>query len=315
MLAARALVGTVWNSWHRDHAGSMGAALAYYTLFSLAPLLLIVISLAGLAFGDAAARGEMQSQLDTLMGPGSARAVQDLLASVRQPAQGVFATLLGVLLLVAGAVSVFGELQNALDRIWHVPEEATARSWPMLLRIRLLPYGMILALSFLLMVSLLLSAMLAALGHSLGRQLAEWEGVIRLGNIGSGFVLAALVFGLIFKVVPRVHVHWKDVWVGAAFTAALFELGKSLIGWYIGRTGAASGFGAAQRSHRPCQPCAAREMSRRSARFMMRMRRLSTSSTPSCFNADRFLLTVSVVMPRWLPMSARVIRKWNSFGE
>ncbi len=245
VLAARTLVGAVWTSWHRDHAGSMGAALAYYTLFSLAPLLLIVISLAGLAFGDAAARGEIQSQLDTLMGPGSARAVQDLLASVRQPAQGVFATLLGLLLLVAGAVSVFGELQNALDRIWHVPEEATARSWPMLLRIRLLPYGMILALSFLLMVSLLLSAMLAALGHSLGRQLAEWEGVIRLGNIGSGFVLAALVFGLIFKVVPRVHVHWKDVWVGAGFTAALFELGKSLIGWYIGRTGAASGFGAA----------------------------------------------------------------------
>ncbi len=246
LLAGQALAGQVWKAWRADYAASMGAALAYYTLFSLAPLLLIVISVAGLVFGEAAARGEIQSQLDTLMGPHSASAVQDLLASVHQPAKGVAATLLGLVLLLAGAASVFGELQDALDRIWRIPTESgTSSGWLTWLRARLLSYGMILALGFLLTVSLVMNALLAALGHTLEPLLAGWETLAALGSNLGGFMLAALVFALIFKVMPRVHILWKDVWVGAIFTALLFTLGKSLISLYIVRSGAASGFGAA----------------------------------------------------------------------
>jgi len=249
LVAGRSLVGQVWKAWRADYAASMGAALAYYTLFSLAPLLLIVISVAGLVFGEAAARGEIQVQLDTLMGPHSASAVQDLLASVHQPAKGVAATLLGLALLLAGAASVFGELEDALDRIWRVPLNADSKGpgngWLALLRSRLLSYGMILALGFLLTVSLVISALLAALGHTLKPVFEGWHTVVALGSAVGGFLLAALVFALIFKVMPRVHVMWKDVWVGALFTAVLFALGKSLIGLYIGRSGVASGFGAA----------------------------------------------------------------------
>lgn len=245
LAAARALAGQVWTSWREDYAGSMGAALAYYTMFSLAPLLLIVISVAGLVFGEAAARGEIQVQLDTLMGPHSASAVQDLLASVHQPSKGIAATLMGLALLVAGAVSVFNELQDALDRIWRVPAKGPTNGWVDLLRARLLSYGMILALGFLLTVSLVASALVAALGQTLNPIFGGWQTVVALSSSVGGFALAAVVFALIFKVMPRVHVMWRDVWIGAVFTAALFALGKSVIGLYIGRSGVASGFGAA----------------------------------------------------------------------
>ena len=246
LLSGKSLVEDVWKAWRADYAASMGAALAYYTMFSLAPLLLIVISVAGLVFGEAAARGEIQAQLDNLMGPHSASAVQDLLASVHQPSKGLAATLLGLALLLAGAASVFGELQDALDRIWRVPAAKPADGgWLALVRSRLLSYGMILALAFLLTVSLVISALLAALGHTLKPIFIGWHTVVSLGSALAAFVLAALLFALIFKVVPRVHVMWKDVWVGAVFTALLFALGKTLIGLYIGRSGIASGFGAA----------------------------------------------------------------------
>lgn len=249
LLAVGSLFLQVLKAWRADYAASMGAALAYYTLFSLAPLLLIVISVAGLIFGEAAARGEIQVQLNTLMGPLSAHAVQDLLASVHHPAKGVAATLLGLVLLLAGAASVFGELQDALDRIWRVPITAEmtwpGNRWLALLRSRLLSYCTIVALGLLLAASVVISAMLAALGHSLKPVFAGWQSVTALGSSVVGFLLAALVFALVFKVMPRVHVLWRDVWIGALFTAALFTLGKSLIALYIGHSGVASGFGAA----------------------------------------------------------------------
>jgi membrane protein len=243
--AGVSLTSQVWTSWQADYAASMGAALAYYTLFSLAPLLLIVVSVAGLAFGETAARSEIQAQLDSLMGPGSAGAVQVLLASVHEPSRGVAATVLGLALLVAGASSVFGELQAALDRIWRVREARHSGDWLAPVRSRLLSFGMILVLGFLLTVSLLASAVLAALGRRMDPVFGGWHQLVLVGNGAGGFALAAVVFALIFKLMPRVHVQWKDVWIGALFTAALFALGKSLIGWYIGRSGVVSGFGAA----------------------------------------------------------------------
>jgi membrane protein len=239
------LLKQVSRSWLDDYAPSMGAALAFYTLFSLAPLLLIVVSVAGLVFGEVAARGEIQNQLQALMGVRGASAVQDLLTSVDKPAQGMAATLLGVLLLLVGATTVFGELQDSLDRIWRVPALGQTTGWLGLVRARLLSFGMILAVGFLLTVSLVLSAALAMMGRWWSPLFGGWYVVATTTNAAGGFFLNAAMFALIYKVMPRVHVQWRDVWTGALFTALLFGLGKSLIGAWIGSSGVVSGFGAA----------------------------------------------------------------------
>ena len=239
------LAGQVFNAWLDDYGPSMGAALAYYTLFSLAPLLLIVIAVAGLAFGEQAARGEIAAQLSALMGPAGAEAVQSLLTSVRQPAQSTAATVLGVGLLLLGATTVFGELQDALDRIWRVPARSRTSGWMSLLRARLLSFGMILAIGFLLMVSLVLSATLDTLGRWWGSAFGGWLVLAAWVNAVVGFGLVAVVFALIYKIMPRVRLQWRDVAIGALVTAALFSLGKSLIGLYIGHSGIATAFGAA----------------------------------------------------------------------
>jgi membrane protein len=239
------LLKRVTHAWLDDYVPSMGAALAFYTLLSLAPLLLIVISVAGLVFGQDAARGEIQWQLRTLMGESGANAVQALLVSVDEPAKGVVATAVGLLLLLVGATTVFGELQDALDRIWRVPDMNQTHGWIALLRARLLSFGMILGIGFLLMVSLVLSAVLATLERLWSPLFGDWLMVASLVNGIAGFFLVAAVFALIYKVMPRVDLRWHDVWIGAVFAAMLFTLGKSLIGVYIGSSGIVSGFGAA----------------------------------------------------------------------
>lgn len=235
----------IGSCWIEDYAPSMGAALAYYTLFSLAPLLLIVIAVAGLVFGEEAARGEITAQLHSLMGEGGARAVQDLLASVHQPAEGAAATLVGVVLLFVGATTVFGELQDALDRIWRAPATRTHSGWFTLLRARLLSFGMILAIGFLLTISLVVSAALALMERWLAPTSGGWLAVASVASAVGGFALVAVMFALIYKVMPRVRVQWRDVWTGALFTALLFSLGKWGIGFYLGRSGVVSGYGAA----------------------------------------------------------------------
>ena len=239
------LLKKVGASWVDDYAPSMGAALAYYTLFSLAPFLLIVISVAGLAFGQEAARGEIESQLRGLMGEQSASTVQALLASVDKPTEGIAATVVGVVLMLVGATTVFGELQDSLDRIWRAPTQDRAGGWLALIHTRLLSFGMILAIGFLLMVSLVLSAVLSIMEHWWSMLFGGWLFVANVVNGFASFFLIAAMFALIYKVMPRVRVQWSDVWIGAVFTALLFTLGKALIGFYIGRSGVVSGFGAA----------------------------------------------------------------------
>ncbi len=224
------------EAWTEDYAPSMGAALSYYALFSIAPLLLIVIGVAGFFFGEQAARGEIFGQIAGLIGPDGAHTVEGLVASARKPEASLLAMVVGTALLVTGASTVFGELQNALDRIWRAPARVQAKGWWMLLRTRVLSFGMILGIAFLLMVSLVLSAVVAALG--------DWWGLHAL-DLGISFAITTILFALIYKVIPRVHIAWRDVWVGAAVTAALFAIGKWLIGLYIGRTSVASAFGAA----------------------------------------------------------------------
>lgn len=238
------LIKTALTAWSRDYAQSMGAALAYYTLFSIAPLLLIVISIAGIVFGQVTARGEIIDQLNHLMGEQGVLAIQTLLKSVDQPLQGITATTIGVVLLLVGATSVFGELQDSLDRIWKAPARTGNGLWN-LLRARLLSFGMILGIGFLLMVSLIFSAVLSAMREWWSPMFSGWVVVATCFNVVFGFLFTTGMFAMIYKVMPRVSIRWSEVWIGAAITAALFTVGKWLIGFYIGRSAFSSGYGPA----------------------------------------------------------------------
>jgi len=240
------LVKAAGAAWVADYAPSMGAALSYYSVFSMAPLLLVVISIAGLVFGEDAVRGEVFGQLQSLLGAEAAKAVQAILASVSEkPAQGVLATVIGIAVLLIGATSVFGELQDALDRIWRAPVRNRSGGLWGLVRARLLSFGMVLGIAFLLMVSLVMGAAVSALDKWWAGAFEGWEVLAQVLNVVIGFALTTGVFAMIYKIMPRVQVQWRDVWVGAVVTALLFTIGRLLIGTYIGKSGVASAFGAA----------------------------------------------------------------------
>lgn len=238
------LIKSAFTSWNEDYAQSMGAALSYYTMFSIAPLLLIVISITGIIFGQEAARGEIIGQLHNLMGEQGAQAIQTLLESTSQPTQGFTATTIGVVLLLIGATTVFGELQNALDRIWKAPVRTESGLWN-LVRARLLSFGMILGIGFLLMVSLIFSAGLSAMSRWWSPVFANWMVIACTMNFLFSFVMTTGMFAMIYKIMPRVSIWWSEVWIGAAITAALFTIGKWVIGLYIGQSAITSGYGTA----------------------------------------------------------------------
>ena len=233
------------NAWIDDHAQSMGAALSYYTVFSIAPLLLIAISVAGLVFGRDAAQGAVVEQLRGLIGQNGAQAIQDLLKNVSKPSSGIIATITGIVVLVIGATSVFGELQDDLNRIWQVPTKQKVSSWWAFLRARLLSIGMIFAVGFLLLVSLAASAAFDAFASWSTSALAGWEPLAHGVNFVVSFVLTTALFALIYRFMPQATIEWRDVGIGAVVTAFLFSVGKYLIGLYIGKSALASGFGAA----------------------------------------------------------------------
>lgn len=231
--------------WVDDYAQSMGAALAFYTMFSIAPLLLIVISIAGIVFGEDAVRGAIFGQLQDLLGGPGALAVQELLETAQRPVGSTTATLFGLFFLFVGATSVFAELQDALNRIWRAPQRAPSSGLWSMVRNRMLSFGMILGIGFLLIVSLALSAGLAALSRWMDPLATGWATVANAIEITMGFGLSTAIFAMIYKTMPRVGIHWKDVWVGAAVTSVFFVAGKFLIGAYIGRSNVSSAFGAA----------------------------------------------------------------------
>jgi membrane protein len=233
------------DAFNEDYASSMGAALAYYTTFSLAPVLIVVIAVAGLVFGQDAARGEIVNELRGLIGDESAKAVQELLKSASQPGKSAIASLVGLVTLLIGATSVFAELQSSLDRIWRAPALKKATGLWSLLRSRLLTFGMVVAIGFLLLVSLALSAAVSAVDGWGGTLFPTWHTLLQVVNIGVGFGLTALLFAMAYRILPRVRIAWRDVGIGAVATAALFEGGKYLIGLYLGRASIGSSFGAA----------------------------------------------------------------------
>jgi membrane protein len=233
------------TAWFDHNASSLGAALAFYTLFSVAPVLIIAVAIAGYFFGAATAQTEILSQLQALTGDAGAAAIRELLLSAHYSDQRGLAAILGVVTLVVGATSVFGELQNALERIWQTPKPAREVGWWRFARGRVLSVGMVLGVGFLLLVSLVVSAGLAAFGGWLGTYLPTLRIVLPLLDLTLSFAMTVLLFAMIFKYVPREAIPWGDVWVGATVTAVLFTVGKTLIGVYLGKSSFNSAYGAA----------------------------------------------------------------------
>ena len=233
------------TAWSNDFAPSMGAALSYYTLFSIAPLLVIVIAIAGYFFGADAVRSVVFDQLHALMGEEGAEAVQDMLLRAQDTGTAGIAAIVSVAGLVVGATTVFAELQNDLDRIWRAPALKESGGIWNLIRTRLLSFGMILGLAFLLAVSLLVSAALAMIGKWWDQWLGGWEALAHVLDIVVNLGLLTVIFALIYKMIPRVEIGWRDVWFGAIATSILFTIGKVLIGLYLGKSDIASSFGTA----------------------------------------------------------------------
>jgi membrane protein len=227
-----------------DEAMSRGAAIAYYTVFSIAPLLVIATAVAGLAFGRQAVEGAIAAELTGLLGEPAAIAVQGLIRSAARPGASEFATLVGVVVLLVTASGVFGELQAALNAIWQAEPPPGRDTVSTFLRARALSLGLVAATGFLLLCSLLVSAGLAALGTWAGGWLPGWTLLLAALNNLASFLVVTLLFAAIYKVLPDRPLSWRDVGVGALMTAFLFTIGKSLIGWYIGSSAVSSAYGA-----------------------------------------------------------------------
>lgn len=232
------------NAWIDHRAGSKGAALAFYTLFSMTPILILAIAGAGYFFGAEAAQGEILAQIEGLVGHNGAQAIQALLAGARDPAAGLTATLVASVLLLVGATTVFVELKGSLDELWGI-KPSNGLAIIVFLRTQLHAFGLVLVLAFLLLVSLVLSATLAVLERYAGGIWSSSYGILTVLSSVIAFGVIACLFAVIYKVLPDAPLSWCDVWIGAAFTAGLFSLGKYAIGLYLGNSGVASSFGAA----------------------------------------------------------------------
>jgi membrane protein len=236
---------TTVNEWVEAEPFQLAAALSYYTLFSLAPLLLIAIGVAGFVFGREAAQNQIVETLQGMIGQDSAKTVQEMIqASNEKPKAGMLSTIIGFVALLFGAGGVVGQLQTSLNRIWEVKPKPGQGIWGFL-RQRFFSFAMVLAIGFLLLVSLVVTAVLSSFTGMLSSFLGDATFVAHAIDIVVSFGFVTLLFALIYKYVPDVEIQWRDVWVGAALTSILFTLGKYLIGLYIGTSGVSSTFGAA----------------------------------------------------------------------
>jgi len=239
-----------YQGWKEDKASRLSAALAYYTIFSLAPMLLIIIAVTGLFWQRDVVQSQVLNQIEGLVGAEGRTFVSDLLTSAGSPARGILGTIVGIVTLIFGALGVFNELHNALNTIWEVEEEEDTKSGFLegLKKIifgRLLSFGMILGIGFLLLVSLVISAGLSAMQETVGNAIPLSEILLQILNLIISVGVITVLFALIFKFLPDAEIAWRDVWLGAFVTAVLFSLGKLLIGLYLGNSAVASSFGAA----------------------------------------------------------------------
>jgi membrane protein len=236
-----------FSEWNTDNAPRLGAALSYYTVFALAPVLILVIAVAGAFLGRDAAQGKIVAQLSGLMGAESAKFVQEAIAKSSRSSNGLMASIIGLITLMVGASGVMIELQDALNTVWKVlPKPGSGMSGvKRLLRVRLLSLALVVSLGFMLLVSLVMSAALEGLVHWMRGFVGQWVTLGYVINYGVSIGVIALFFALLFKVLPDAKVHWKDVWIGSLLTSVLFHAGKYAIALYIGRASVASSFGAA----------------------------------------------------------------------
>jgi len=236
------LLKSSFANWFNANTPRLGAALAYYTVLSLAPLLIVVVGIAGMVFGRQAAEGQIVWQIEGLVGHRAAEAVQGMVRQAFAPEAGLVAAIVGVVVLLFGASGVFMELRGSLNTVWGV--ETSGSLWA-LIRERFFSFAMVLAIGFLLLVSLVVSTALAAAGKFLGAWLPVSAPLLELANLALSFVVTTVLFALLYKVVPEAPIAWRDVWIGAAVTALLFSVGKLVIGLYLGRASIGSAYGAA----------------------------------------------------------------------
>jgi membrane protein len=238
------LVRETTREWLKDGGARMAASLAYYTVFSLAPLLIIVIAVAGFFFGETQARDEILTQLQELMGRNGAQYVRTLLDTSWSPSAGVIATALGFIMLLLGATGAFAELQESLNQIWDVEAPKRSGLWTYLRR-RLISFSLVLTMGFLMMVSLVLSAILSAISKYFTERVPAYFPLFNLVNWLFAFGVTAVLFAAIYKILPDLKVRWKNVWLGAAVASLLFSIGRYFIGLYLGQGSFSSVYGAA----------------------------------------------------------------------
>lgn len=232
------------KGWWNHNVPRLGASLSYYTIFALAPVLLVAIAVAGAAFGEDAVRGRVVGELEDLTGRSSAQVVQQLLARSADQEAGTLASVIGGATFLLTSTGVFLELQNAFNQIWGV-KAAPQANVISFVRQRVISFGLVLAIGFLLLVSLAVSAALAAAGDWLSGRVPAASFAVQAGNFGISFLVVTVLFALLYKVLPDVRLEWEDVWVGGAVTALLFSIGKYLIGVYLGQTAPSSSYAAA----------------------------------------------------------------------
>lgn len=242
------LVKNTFSAWSDDNVPRLGASLAYYTALSLAPLIVVVLGVAGLAFGPQAVQGQLVWEIQDTVGYQGAKFVEQLIQSAYRPASGIIATVLGLITLFFGATSVVMELTDALNTIWHVPKDPSQTGLKSMVRMakqRAVSFAMVLGIGFLLLVSLFVSAWISAMGHFFANMLPVTEPVLHAGYFVISFLVITFLFAVIYKALPDVRLQWSDVAIGAAVTSLLFTLGKLLLGLYLGKSTIASTYGAA----------------------------------------------------------------------
>jgi membrane protein len=239
------VVAKAGKAWLEHDASTMGAALAFYTVFSIAPILIIAIGIVGIVVHGDVLQADLLSQAQSLLGATGASAVRDLLTSAEYLDKSRIATLIGVVTLLFGASSVFVELQNSLDKIWEIPKRKRMHGLWRILRARFLSLGLVLGVGFLLMVSLVVSTLMAAFGTWLASMMGHWRVTLLVIDVVLTLGISAVLFALLFKYVPQERLAWTDVWVGGIVTATLFSIGKFAIGYYLGKSAFSSVYGIA----------------------------------------------------------------------
>ncbi|MEO6599425.1 MAG: YihY/virulence factor BrkB family protein [Polyangiaceae bacterium] len=232
------------DGWSEDNVARLAASLAYYTLLSIAPLIILAVAVTGLAFGEDAARQHISSELAGVVGSGAAVALQSIAQNAQTPGSGVISVIVGLTVLLFGASAVFGELQSALNTVWSVAPKPGRGIWGVI-KDRFFSFTLVLGVAFLLLVSLVVSAGLSWVGEMFAGALPGGAGLWQVVNFCISLAVITALFALMFKKLPDVEIRWRDVWVGAAVTAALFTVGKFGLGFYLGRAGVSSAYGAA----------------------------------------------------------------------